>query len=149
MCKQKSEGQRLNTKSNSLMNLNNHWLKLVTGSGNAINVLIQKYKCQQKYRNYIYVKDFGQRNQTPDQIQEVSEQGLYLRQFVVRQAVVVVGKQGCWGQFRIDGRGKGVGRSRADEGVVARSRQSRSRGQTWVGARQMMTETGIQGRRRL
>ena len=47
------------------------------------------------------------------------------------------------------GRGADVGRSRADEGVVTGSRQSRSRGQTWVGARQTKTETGIQGRRRL
>ena len=53
-----------------------------------------------------------------------------------------------YGQYRLVGRGTGVGRSRADEGVVQRSRQSQSRGQTWVGARQM-TETGIQGRRRL
>ena len=34
-----------------------------------------------------------------------------------------------------------MGRSRADEGVVPRSRQSWSQWQTWVGARQMKTET--------
>ena len=56
------------------------------------------------------------------------------------------------GQIRAD---EGVvpggrqGQSRADEGVVPDGRQSCSRGQTWVGARQTKTETGIQGRRRL
>ena len=46
-------------------------------------------------------------------------------------------------------RGTDVGRSQADEGVVPDGRQSCSREQTWVGARQTKTETGIQGRRRL
>ena len=40
------------------------------------------------------VRDFGQRNQTPDQIQEVSDKGALLR------------------QYRLVGRGTGVGRSR-------------------------------------
>ena len=46
-------------------------------------------------------------------------------------------------------RGADVGRSRADEGVVPDGRLSRSREQSWVGARQTKTETGIPGRRRL
>ena len=35
-----------------------------------------------------------------------------------------------------------MGRSRADKGVVPDGRQSRSRGQTWVGARQTKTVAG-------
>ena len=59
-----------------------------------------------------------------------------LLKFVVRQAGVEIGKQVCRGQFQSCGRGANVGRIRADEGVVPGSRQSRSRGQTWVGAGQ-------------
>ena len=72
-----------------------------------------------------------------------------LLKFVVRQAGVEIGRQVCRGQFQSLGRGADVGRIRADEGVVPGSRQSRSRGHTWVGARQMKTETGIWGGRRL
>ena len=39
------------------------------------------------------VRDLGKRNQSPDQIQEVTEKG-FIRQFVVRQTGVVNGKQG-------------------------------------------------------
>ena len=39
-----------------------------------------------------------------------------------------------------------MGQIEADEGMVPGGRQSRSRGQTWVGARQTKTETRIQGR---
>ena len=88
-----------------------------------------------------------ERNQSPDQIQEITERALL--QFVVRQAGAVIGKQVCRGQFQSRGRGADMGRIRADEGVVPGSRQSRSRGQTWVGARQKKTETGIRGGRRL
>ena len=83
------------------------------------------------------VRDLGQRNQLPDQIQEV--QRFYSLQFVVRQTGVASGKQGQKGQFQVRNSEAGLGQVRADEGVVPRSRQSRSRGQT-------KTETGIQSR---
>ena len=40
-----------------------------------------------------------ERNQSPDQIQEVTEKG-FIRQFAVRQTGVVNSEQGCGGQFQ-------------------------------------------------
>ena len=74
----------------------------------------------------------------PDQIQEV--QRFYSVQFVVRQTGVASGQTGMQRAIPVCGREAGVGQIRADEGVVPDGKQSCSRGQTWVGARQTKTD---------
>ena len=65
------------------------------------------------------------------------------------QTGVVTRQTGTVRIVQVRGREAGVGQIRADEGVVPDGRQSRGREQTWVGAGQTKTETGIQDRCRL
>ena len=74
------------------------------------------------------VRDFGQRNQTPDQIQEVSAKGALLRAVRGQTGRGRCRQTGMLRAVQVSGREEGVGQVRADEGVVPGRRQIRSRG---------------------